>query len=540
MDPAEPEAGQAQDGTQPVTRRRFLHGAVAVGSLGALGALTSCESAPKKPQSSGASARKGGDLRAGLTGGSSSDTLNPLSTVVYLDVARAQNLYQPLMQLNAQSQNEYVLAEEIAPKGSTSEYIIRLRPDITFHNGKPFGADDVIYTFQQVLNPKKPLAGAAPISPIDVKGLKKIDSLTVSVPMKIPYGSFLDQLSSFWYSLYMVPDGWVATDKPNGTGPFKYVSFTPGQQSVFVRNKNYWKSGLPYLDSLKIVDFADVTSLQNALVSNVVDCAGSLTGAQMKELAGNSAVKPLPSKTGGFTPFTMRCDQPPFNDVRVRQAFRLIVDRPQIIATTLAGYGTLAADVFSPYDPAYDKSAFHREQDIPQAKQLLKSAGYDNNLTVKCVTSNGINAAAVDTATVFKQQALAAGVTVNVDAVLSGTFFTPGYWLTSKFSQIYWGYSSYLAQVAETCLPTSPFPETHFDNPKYISLYKQANATLSPTLRTEIEHEMQTIDFNEGGYIIPCFSDLFDAYSTKLTGYTTCSTGEPLSNFDFEHFAFVS
>jgi peptide/nickel transport system substrate-binding protein len=540
MDSAEPDTAQAQDGTQPVTRRRFLHGAaVAVGALGVLGPLTSCGAAPK-PQSSGAPARKGGDLRVGLTGGSSSDTLNPLSTVVYLDVARAQNLYQPLMQLNAQSQNEYVLAEEIAPKGSTSEYIIRLKPDITFHNGKPFGAGDVIYTFQQVLNPKKPLAGAAPISPVDVKGLKKIDSLTVSVPMNIPYGSFLDQLSSFWYSLYMVPDGWVATDKPNGTGPFKYKSFTPGVQSLFVRNTNYWKSGLPYLDSLKIVDFADATSLQNALVSNVVDCAGSLTGAQMKELAGNSAIKPLASKTGGFTPFTMRCDQPPFNDVRVRQAFRLIVDRPQIIATTLSGYGSLAADVFSPYDPTYDKSAFHREQDIPQARQLLKSAGYDNDLTVKCVSSSGINAAAVDTATVFKQQALAAGVTVNVDAVPSGTFFTPGYWLTSKFSQIYWGYSSYLAQVAETCLPTSPFPETHFDNSKYISLYKQANATLSPTMRAEIEHEMQMIDFNEGGYIIPCFSDVFDAYSTKLTGYTTASTGEPLSNFDFEHFEFVS
>jgi len=540
MDPAEAGAAQAQDGTQSVSRRRFLTGAAAVGALGALGPLTSCGAAPQKPQSSGASPRKGGNLRVGLTGGSSSDTLNPLSTVVYLDVARAQNLYQPLMQLNAQSQNEYVLAEEIAPKGSTSEFIIRLRPDITFHDGKPFGADDVIYTLQQVLNPKKPLAGAAPIAPVDVKGLKKLDSLTVSVPMKIPYGSFLDQLSSFWYSLYMVPDGWVATDKPNGTGPFKYKSFTPGVQSVFVRNENYWKPGLPHLDTLTIVDFADTTSLQNALVSNVVDCAGSLTGAQMKELASNSAIKPLPSKTGGFTPFTMRCDQPPFNDVRVRQAFRLIVDRPQIIATTLAGYGSLAADVFSPYDPAYDKTAFHREQDIPQAKQLLKSAGYGNGLTVKCVSSSGINAAAVDTATVFKQQALAAGVTVNVDAVPSGTFFTTGYWLTSKFSQIYWGYSSYLAQVAETCLPTSPFPETHFNNSKYISLYKQANAALSASMRTEIEHEMQMIDFNEGGYIIPCFSDVFDAYSTKLTGYTTATTGEPLSNFDFEHFAFVS
>ena len=541
MDASAPQGStETPGGAEHISRRRFLQGVAAAGTLAAAGGAlgTVAPSAMATPSAS-PRPRNGGNLRVGLTGGSSGDTLDPLETVVFLDVARAQSLYQPLMQLNAQSQNEYVLAEEITPKGSTSEFIVRLRPGITFHNGKPFGADDVIYTLRQVLNPKKPLAGAAPINPIDTAGLKKLDPHTVLVPMKVPYGSFMDQLSSFWYSLYMVPDGWVPTEKPNGTGPFKYKSFTPGVQSVFVRNENYWKSGLPHLDMLTMLDFADVTSLQNALVSNVVDCAGSLTGVQMKELASNSGVKPVPSKTGGFTPFTMRTDQPPFNDMRVRQAFRFIVDRPEMIATTLAGYGFLGYDVFSPYDPDYD-NVFHREQDISQARFLLKKAGYDNDLVVKCVSSGGVNAFAVAMATVFKQQALAAGVTVNVDVVPNGTFFTPGYWLTSKFSQIYWGYSSYLAQVAETCLPTSPFPETHFNNAKYISLYNQANATLSPTLRREIEHEMQTIDFNEGGYIIPCFCDVFDAYSSKLTGYTTASTGEPLSNFNFEQFAFTS
>jgi peptide/nickel transport system substrate-binding protein len=541
MDVMTPERGAGTaNGSGSLSRRRFLQGAVATGALAATSAvLGPFGASAASTLNSKSRIRKGGDLRVGLTGGSSSDTLNPLETVVFLDVARAQSLYQPLMQLNAQAQNEFVLADEISPHGSASEYVIRLKSGITFHNGKPLGAADVIYTFQQVLNPKDPLAGAAPIDPVDVSGLKALDPLTVLVPMKVPFASFLDQLSSFWYSLYIVPEGWVSTDKPNGTGPFKYQSFTPGVQSVFVRNDNYWKSGLPYVDTLTFLDFSDVTSLQNALISKVVDCAGSLSGVQMKELANNADVKPVPSKTGGFTPFTMRCDQPPFNDVRVRQAFRYIVDRPEIIATTLAGYGSLAADVFAPYDPDYDKK-FHREQDIDLAKHLLKKAGYDKNLTVKCVSSSGVDSYAVNTATVFKQQALAAGVTVDLDVVPSGTFFDPGYWLTSKFSQIYWGYSSYLAQVAETCLPTSPFPETHFNNARYIDLYKQANATLSASTRKEIEHEMQTIDFNEGGYIIPCFSDVFDAYSSKLTGYTTSKTGEPLSNFNFEQFGFLA
>jgi len=99
----------------------------------------------------------------------------------------------------------------------------------------------VIYTLQTILNPKAPLGGALVLSPVDLKGLKKLDELTVEVPMTSPFGSFPEQLASFWYFLYIAPDGWTSKDKPNGTGPFMYKSFTPGQQSVFVRNKNYWK-----------------------------------------------------------------------------------------------------------------------------------------------------------------------------------------------------------------------------------------------------------------------------------------------------------
>ena len=84
----------------------------------------------------------------------------------------------------------------------------------------------------------------------------------------------------------------------------------------------------------------------------------------------------------------------------------------------------------------------------------------------------------------------------------------------SPFSQIYYDYSPYLGQVAQTFLPTSPFQETHFNDPKYTSLYFQANKTQNASVRKEIEYEMQMIDFNQGGYIIPCFVDSLDAYSS--------------------------
>jgi len=532
------ESARTWEPPAPLGRRQFLRGAVATGALaGAGGLLSACSSGG--PGSSGASAspsaagapRRGGDLKVGLTGGSGTDTLDPHKGLTYLDTARAQALYQPLLQLDTKAQAEFVLAEEISPHGSTSEWVIRLRPGITFHDGKPLTADDVIFTLRRIITGK--LTGSTPLGPIDVKGLKALDQHTVRVPMTSPYGSFLDQLA-YWYYLYIVPVGFDPK-KPNGTGPFKYKSFTPGQRSVFVRNGSYWRSGLPYVDTLTVIDFSDSASLQNALTTGVIHGAGALEGPQITALKSTPGVRTVVSHTGAITPFTMRVDQAPFNDVRVRQAMRLLVDRPQLIRSALNGYAAVGADVSSPYDPDYD-SSLHRQQDIAQAKHLLKKAGQEN-LTVQLVTSP-VATGTVAMATVLEQQAKAAGVTINLKTVDPTTFFGANY-LQWTFSQDFYNYSPYLAQVAQSLLPTSPFNETHWHLPKYVALNKQANATANPATRKQIEHEMQLIDFNEGGYIIPAFIDALDAYSTKITGYSAARVGQPLSDFDFEHYWFV-
>ena len=516
-----------------ITRRQLLIRAAVLGlSATAMASVLAACGTSSTGQPSTTKPRNGGTLRAGLTGGSNSDTLDPHMGLTYLDTARANQIYQPLLQLNAAAQTEFVLAESITPNGSTSEWTIKLRSGITFHDGKPLTADDVIFTFQRILNPKSPLTGASSLGPIDLNNLKKVDNLTVKVPMTSPFGSFLDQLS-YWYYLYIVPVGFDPT-KPNGTGPFKYQSFTAGQSSTFIKNTNYWKSGLPYLDSVVIQDFADSASLQNALVANQIDAAGGLEGAQLRVLATNSSITTVASKTGSITPFTMRVDKAPFNEVKVRQAFRLLVNRAQLISAALDGDATIGADVSSPYDPAYDAS-LHREQDISQAKSLLQSAG-QSNLTVQLTTSPA-STGMVQMATVLAQQAKQAGVTVNLNQVDPSVFFGPNY-LQWTFSQDFYNYSPYLAQVAQSFLPTSPFNETHWTDSNYADLYKQANATLDAAMRKEIERAMQKIDFEQGGYIIPCFLDALDAYSSKLTGFSAAKVGQPLSLFDFEHFGF--
>jgi peptide/nickel transport system substrate-binding protein len=531
-------------GAAALDRRQFLRGIAAGGAaVGAGGLIAACTSSSPSSTSGARTTSKtpkrGGNLKVGLAGSDGADTLDPHNQVTYLDGARALALYESLAQLNNQAQMELVLAEEITANTST-EWIIRLRQGVTFHDGKPLTAQDVIYTFRRIKtgNNGGPFPGGNSLGPMDLNGLKALDSRTVKVPFTSPFATFYDQLS-YWYFQEILPDGFDPAAKnatPNGTGPFMYKSFTPEQRSVFVRNPNYWKSGQPYVDTLTIIDFPDTTSLQDALTTGVIDAAGGFDGPQLATLGTVSGVKTLASHTGAITPFTMRVDKPPFNDVNVRQAMRWLVDRPQLIDSALDGYGVVASDVFSPYDPDFDTS-LHREQDIPQAKFLLKKAGLED-LTVTLVTSAAATGM-VAMATVLAEQAKAAGVTITLNNVSPSTFFGPNNYLKSTFSQDYYGYSPYLAQVAQSMLSGSPFNETHTNSTTLNSLYEKANRTLDkPTLK-QIVQEMQVYDFNNGGYIIPAFIDSLDAYSVKITGYSAAAAGQPLSNFDFQNWYFV-
>lgn len=291
-----------------VARRRFLAG-LAAASAG--GALAACGSRPAPgPASPGPRRRHGGNLIAGLTGGSGADTLDPHQGLTYLDTARASALYEPLAGLSAGARLQYVLAEEITPRnGRLDQWVIRLRPGITFHDGQQLTAADVIYTLRRIITRRYSAVNV--LGPVDAAGIRALDPATVLVPMSRPYATLPGQLAGI-LTAQILPAGFdPAKQKPNGTGPFRFQSFTPGQRSVFARNPRYWQHGLPYADTLTIIDFPDTVSLQDALITGQVHAAGTLEGPQMATLANTSGITPVPSRAGTIVPFTMRVDQGP-------------------------------------------------------------------------------------------------------------------------------------------------------------------------------------------------------------------------------------
>jgi peptide/nickel transport system substrate-binding protein len=502
-----------------LTRDELLRRAAAGGAvLLAGGGLTSVADAAIR----GSAPKRGGTFRLGVAGGSAKDFIDGQYIVTEPDIARLLTGWETLVVYDSQFKLKFDgLAEEISPNKKADVWTIRVRPGIEFHNGKTLTSADVKYSLQRFVNKKLALGGQAFLPTLDPNRIKLLDKRTVQVTLTRPDATILDSLAQ--YTAAIVPVGYgpagFGKAKPNvGTGPFMLKSFTPGQQSVHVRNPNYWRHGQPYFDQVVIIDFPDDSARVNALLSGQIDAMTQVPPAQVAVVNGHAGTKVLESPSGAWTPICMRVDSPPFNDARVRQAMRLIVDRPQMIEQALAGHGIVGNDLYSPFDQEFNHSLPQRHQDIAQAKSLLKAAGQDG-LTIDLQSTNGA-LGMNEGAQVFAQQAKAAGVNVNVKILDSGTFYGSQY-LKWVFSTDFWNTRTYLPQVASGSLPTSPYNETHWPDAadqKFVSLYNQARVTVDPKKRTEIVHEMQKLEYDAGGYIIWGFHTTLDGHSSKVQG----------------------
>ncbi|HEY5423398.1 MAG TPA: ABC transporter substrate-binding protein, partial [Ilumatobacteraceae bacterium] len=303
-----------------------------------------------------------------------------------------------------------------------------------------------------------------------------------------------------------------------GTGAYMLKSFEVGKESVHVKNPNYWDTGKPFFDEVHIIDFADSDALINALLADQVDVAADIPSASVETVQGTDGYKVLNSEGGGWLTISMAVDQEPFTDVRVRQAMRLIVDRPAMVEQVLAGYGRVANDLYSPLDAAYAKDLPQRVQDLDAAKKLLADAG-KSDLTIDLFAPND-TAGLPEMVQLFAEQAKGAGITVNAQVIDGGTYWGDEY-LKRTFAVDYWGTRNFLLQVAAGSLKdVSPYPDDHWppEGSTFEDDYKAALAETDDTKRKVITDKMQKELYETGGLIIPFFQNLLDAYNSRVQG----------------------
>jgi len=523
-----------------LTRRDVLKGAAALGAVAALGPLASACGSSGSSTSSSASAsaagtpNKGGDLKVGIVGGSAKDTADPQTASYEPDIAIQYIMYQGITNFDLDAQVVNEMAENIEPNADGSVWQVKLKDGMLWHDGKPVTADDAVYSFERIVNPKDPKTAAASLSGLEPGGTVKTGDLTFEFRLKTPNVLLPEGLA--FRGSQVVPVGFDPKN-PIGSGPFKMVDFKPGQQFVFAPFADFY-GGAPYVDSLNVIEFADDTARINALNSGQIQAMSQLPKSQAKVIEATSGLVLLNAETGAWRPFCMRMDVKPYSDVRVRQALRLIADRQQIIEQAYSGLGAVGNDMYGRYDPG-TPDVPQRMQDIEQAKSLLKQAGYDNNLTIEFVTSaEALGGDEVAAAQVFAEQAKAAGVTVNIKKTDSATFYGKDY-LTWPFSGDFWNTRNYLSQAGQCSMPGAPYNETHWKNADWLAIVKNAFATVDETARNELIGQAATMEYETGGYIIWSWRNQVDAYSDKITGVHEDKLGFALGRMQFKDVYFV-
>jgi peptide/nickel transport system substrate-binding protein len=502
--------------TEPgLSRRHFLHGtALAAGGLAA-GVLAGCgDSAPggsaSAPKPAGAAARPayGGKLRIGTAFGGPTDSLDPGAANQGADYYRTDALFDALCYLDTNYKVQLQLAQSLEPNAKGTLWTVRLRSGVKWHDGKPLTADDVIYTLKR--DQKLQLVGTYATDVIDFSGLKKLDALTLQIPLTVARADYPLDLCA---PLNIVPDGATDFRHPIGTGPFKYVSFSPGRSSLFAKNPDYWVPGRPYVDFLEITTIADPTSRVNALLAGEVDAIDQMSFAAGRQYKETTAFQLIETRSGNILPLTMACDIAPFDDPRVRRAMRLIANRPALVEAAQLGFGQVGNDIEGKGQPGYPTAVAQRVQDLGEARSLLKAAGHEK-LTVTLNTS-ALQPGMLESSTAYAQQAKAAGVNVIINNISPADYYGPQY-LKYPFGVSGWADLPIEQFMASALVPGAPYNETHWHNPAFNALYNQARGTFDAAARDQLLIQAQEMLYNEGGYLIWGLTPNLDGYAKHV------------------------
>ncbi|MBP2331009.1 peptide/nickel transport system substrate-binding protein [Kibdelosporangium banguiense] len=492
-------------------RRAFLRG-LGIGAIG----LTAC--APGGAATSGpGEPRRGGRLRAVVSGTSSSaDTLHPFVAGSWGAGIVLKNVFDKLCAYNDDLTVRMRLAESIEPNADGSMWTIRLRDGVQWHNGKPLSADDLVYSIRYLLDPANTFSGAQDLSMVDSAGVTKVDQRTVRVPMRTPIAD-LPSLLAGWYN-YVIPEGTTKFDNENppvGTGPFKFVKWSPGDRVLLARNDAYWENGRPYLDELEVIFVTQPDTRLNALLGGQADVAHELAWAQAAAQQRSGQIQLTVSPAGRMQSFNMMVTAEPFTDPAVREALKLSVDRREIVDTVYAGYADVGNDLYGLGAPLYASDLPQRAYDPDRARSLLRAAGKEG-LSVTLHTSD-VTPGMLQAATLYAEQVKRAGITINLQQVPADSYWSTA-WAKQPFTQSGWGNYALDWFYGQTVLSSAESNETAWRRPDWDQRYFQARATMDPGLRAQRYGELQRELWTDGGYIIHSFVKWIDGAHPRVGG----------------------
>jgi peptide/nickel transport system substrate-binding protein len=551
---------------RPISRRDVLRtlGVVALAGVGGPALLTACsdQSSPggssantNAPTSTAASASGtaggaatgtgsstgGSTSGAASSGGKAGGTLNfgIHAALTGLDPQIGANqstrwvaslVYSYLVSLDKDNQLVPDLAEKWEQPSDTV-YVFHLRKGVKFHNGREMTSADVKYSYDRIMDPANKANFASLFGGISAIDLP--DDYTVKITLKAPDASFLIHLSSTGTQA-IVPKEVVEANKGSlsqvmvGTGPYKFVSYTPGTSLVLQRNPDYFLAGQPLLDSVVVKPIEDDSARINALKSGDVDMISFVPPSQIKSLGSTNGLVVSEGRVGTFYFLSFQVGRAPFNDVRVRQAIMYAIDRQAMLNTAIFGQADLTPngpipswDRFAPSQQVYDKP------DIAKAKSLLADAGHPNGFE----TTIGVwtpQAYIVNAVQILQQQLAAIGVKVSIQQF--GDY--PSYQTTvlnqGKTDMTVTGFSGNIDPddwLGNAFRSTGGNNFWHYNDPKVDQLLDQGKKEQDFAARKKIYDQLQYLLATTGPMAFLWSPKQPNAWASKVTGFAQKPTG---------------
>ena len=272
---------------------------------------------------------------------------------------------------------------ELAERWESSEdlktWTFHLRKGVKFHHGKEFDSADVIATFKLIADPAR--ASSARTHMDLVESYEAVDKYTVRFKLKISYAGFAELMIE--RQLKIIPSDRLdkLATEPSGTGPFKLKSWSPGDKLELVKHTEYFEKGLPKLDGVVFRIMPENAARVSAIESGSVDLVWNVPLESIDKLKQNKGLTVDAVPTSTWDGIVMGNKTKPFDDVRVRRAVLLALDKAQLAQFAAFGHGAPTHSPISPQHPYFNKQ-LSLKQDIPQAKKLLAEAGYPNGFQI--------------------------------------------------------------------------------------------------------------------------------------------------------------
>ncbi len=516
-----------------MSRRDFIRRGSVVGiSLPLLGAIVSaCGSASSSPSSSSSGGKAGATIKVGIV--TPTAAINPLTVA---DQGGLDMLAQTGEYLCLSTQTlalKPVLAESWSSNSTADVWTFKIRQGVKFHNGKALTADDVVYTYQLQSNPKNASNALSNFGGVlTPSGVQKVDDFTVAFHLAAPNGNFPYLTSSDNYNMIIIPNGYNPSDWQSsfiGTGPFVLKSYTAKVGATFTRNEQYWGTkALPA--ETQFTFYATQTPEILALSNGSIDVVGQFAVAGAEQLLASGApYNIIKLRSSAHRELSMRCDQAPFTDPRVRQAIALTLDRPAIVKALFKGYADIGNDSpFAPVFPSTNTSVPQRTQNISKAKSLLSAAGHPSGFSTHLTTEQFLEIP--EYAQIVVESAKAIGVNIGLTVESSSAYygkatFGNSDWLDATMSLVDYGHRSvpnvFLTAPLETTnakTGTGPWNAAHFSNSQYDSLVSKYIATVDLSTQRTIAGQIETLLLDQTPIIFGYFYNYLTATAKTVSG----------------------